>query len=282
MSKTRLWTLLVLVVGLMAALVAAGCGGDDDDSTSTGASSDTSSFDLITPGTLTAGSDIPYPPFEQGDPPDYEGFDIDLINEVADRMGLDTKIVDVPFFAITTGGGHGFDLAIAATTITPEREKAVDFSNPYFNAEQSMLVRADSDVKSIDDITSDTIVGAQDGTTGERYANDHTDADVRGFQQIDDAYNALKNGQVEAVFNDLPSTKSVADDSKGELTVAEKFDTGEEYGIVFRQEGTEPLRNAVNDALTEIKDDGTLTDLYQKWFDTDPPESLLSSTHQPS
>ena len=281
MRKTRLWTLLILVAGLIAAFAVAGCGDDDETTTTdTGAAAD---LQLNTDGVLTVGSDIPFPPFEQGDPPDYEGFDIDLINAVAERLGLTTEIVDVPFFAITSGGGQGFDLGIAATTITDEREQKVDFSDPYFNAEQSMLVRSDGDIKSIGDVTADTIVGAQDGTTGETYALENTDADLRPFEQIDDAYGALERGQVDAVFNDLPSTQTVADDSSGTLEVAETFDTGEEYGIVFRQEPqTEALREAVNDALQEIKDDGTLDGLYQTWFKTDAPESLLTATHEAS
>ncbi len=287
MSKTRLWTLVLLVVGLFAAVAVAGCG-DDDSTTSDSTSADsttggaTADLGLNTDGVLTVGSDIPFPPFEQGDPPDYEGFDIDLINEVATRLDLETEIVDVPFFAITSGGGQNFDLGIAATTITDEREEQVDFSDPYFNAEQSLLVAADGDIQSIDDITADTIVGAQDGTTGETYASENTDGDVRPFEQIDDAYGALERGQVDAVFNDLPSTQSVADDSNGDLTVAETFDTGEEYGIVFREEGTEALLEAVNGALQEIKDDGTLDELYQTWFQTDAPKSLLTSTHEAS
>ncbi|MBK5116220.1 MAG: transporter substrate-binding domain-containing protein, partial [Thermoleophilia bacterium] len=261
----------------------AACGDDDSSTSGDTTATDAGSADLglTKDGTLTAGSDIPFPPFEQGDPPDYEGFDIDLINDLAGRLGLETEIRDVPFFAITSGGGQGFDLGIAATTITPERERKVDFSDPYFNAEQSMLVAAGGDIKSIDDVTSDTIVGAQDGTTGETYASENTDADVRPFEQIDDAYGALERGQVDAVFNDLPSTQSVADDSGGALEVAQTFDTREEYGIVFRQEeATQALLEAVNGALQEIKDDGTLDELYQKWFQTDAPKSLLTATHE--
>lgn len=284
MSKTRLWMLLVLVVGLSAALVAAGCGDDDDDGGDGATTEETAGgFETITEGTLTVGSDIPFPPFEQGDPPDYEGFDIDLINEVADRLELETEIKDLPFDVLLAGGSGRYDLAIAATTIKPARENRVDFSNPYFNAEQSMLVRSDGGLKSIADVTSDTIIGAQDGTTGETYANENTDADVRPFQEIDDAYQALENGQVDAVINDLPSTQAVSECPKcgDTLEVVETFDTGEEYGIILA-EGDDALREAVNEALQEIKDDGTLNDLFQKWFKKDAPKSLLEATHEPT
>ncbi len=283
MRKTRLWTLLALVIGLTAAFGLAACGDDDSGSTdtTTGATGDTADLGLIEPGTLIVGSDIPFPPFEQGDPPDYEGFDIDLINEVADRLDLTTQIEDAPFDLLLQGGGGQFDLAIAATTITKPRENRVDFSNPYFLASQGLLVRADSDVTSFEDLDG-KIVGSQDGTTGETYANENTGAkEVRGFPEIDDAYNALLSEQVDAVVNDLPSVQDQADNSGGRLEVVADVETDEEYGVIFPQ-GTDALREAVNGAIQEIKDDGTLNDLYQEWFEIDVPESVLSATHEPS
>ncbi len=283
MGKTRLWTLLVLIVGLTAAFGVAACGDDEDETTTTDTEASTApaDLDLLKEGTLTVGSDIPFPPFEQGDPPDYEGFDIDLINEVADRLELETKIEDAPFDLLLQGGGGQFDLAIAATTITNPRENRVDFSDPYFLASQGLLVRADSDIASFDDLSGQT-VGAQDGTTGETYANENTDAgEVRGFPEIDDAYTALESEQVDAVVNDLPSVQDAADQSNGRLEVVDDVETDEEYGIIFPQGATD-LREAVNGALAEIKDDGTLNELYQEWFEIDVPEELLSSTHEPS
>jgi len=283
MRKTRLWTLLALIIGLTAAFGLAACGDDDSGSTTTtaAAATDTADLGLIKDGTLIVGSDIPFPPFEQGDPPLYEGFDIDLINEVADRLGLQTQIEDAPFDLLLQGGGGQFDLAIAATTITPARENRVDFSDPYFLASQGLLVRVDSDVTSFEDLEG-KIVGAQDGTTGETYANESSRAsEVRGFPEIDDAYNALLSEQVDAVINDLPSVQDQADNSGGRLEVVADVETDEEYGVILPQ-GTDALREAVNGALAEIKDDGTLNDLYQEWFEIDAPESVLSATHEPS
>lgn len=277
MRGTRSWLALGLIAVLIGGVVVAGCGDDDDGGdTTTAASGD---LDLLQEGTLTVGSDIPYPPFEQGDPPAYEGFDIDLINAVADEMGLETKIVDAPFDVILAGDTGRFDLSIAATTITEPRENRVDFSNPYFESEQSLLVRRDGDVQSIDDLTADSVVGAQDGTTGESYAEDNTDAEVRPFPEIDDAYNALSGGQVDAVINDLSSTSSVAGGNT-DLEVAETFPTDELYGIVFPQGSS--LVDAVNEALQTVKDNGTLAEIYQEWFNSEPPEKLLSATHDPS
>jgi len=280
MRGTRLWLVIGLVALLGCGLFVAACG-DDDDETTTSADSGGSSteLDLLSEGTLTVGSDIPYPPFEQGNAPDYEGFDIDLINAVAEEMGLETEIVDAPFDVILQGGQGRFDLSIAATTITPARENRVDFSDPYFEAEQSLLVQAGGDVASIDDITADSVIGAQDGTTGETYAEENTDAEVRPFPEIDDAYNALASGQVDAVLNDLPSTRAAVEDNP-DLEVAETFSTDELYGIVFPQDST--LVDPVNEALQTVKDNGTLADIYSEWFDEELPEDLLTATHDPT
>lgn len=279
-SKTRLWSTLVLLVGLLA-LVAAGCG-DDDESTSSESGSestatDTADLGLIEDGTLIVGSDIPYPPFEQGDPPDYAGFDIDLINAVTDDLGLETQIEDAPFDLILTGGGGQFDLSISATTITPAREQRVDFSDPYFVSSQGLLVQEGSDVASIDDLGG-RIVGAEDGTTGEAYATDNSDAsEVRGFPSIDDAFNALSVGQVDAVIADGPTVEDAEENKEG-LVVVENFPTDEEYGIVLPQ-GNPALVEAVNGALQTIKDDGRLDEIYMEYFDMPAPEVLLTSTH---
>lgn len=274
MRGTRLWLLIGMLALLASGLVAVGCGSDDE--TTTAGAVD---LGLLTEGTLTVGSDIPYPPFEQGDAPDYEGFDIDLINAVADEMGLETEIIDAPFDVILAGDTGRFDLSIAATTITDARENRVDFSDPYFEASQSLLVQAGGDIQSIDDITADTVVGAQDGTTGETYASENTDAEIRPFPEIDDAYNALTGGQVDAVLNDLPSTASVAS-ANPDLEVVETFETDELYGIIFPESDDTTLLDSVNEALATLKENGTLDDLYRQWFNTDAPAKVLDATHE--
>jgi polar amino acid transport system substrate-binding protein len=279
--------LLVLVAALtlgLTAFVAAGCGDDDEaDSTTTEAAStggdDSASLDLLEEGVLTVGSDTPYPPFEFGDPPDYDGFDIDLINAIAGELGLETAIVDAPFDVILAGQAGRFDLSIAATTITDARENRVDFSDPYFESEQSLLVQTDGEIQSIDDITADTVVGAEDGTTGETYATENTDADVRPFPSVDDAYNALVSGQVDAVFNDLPASAAAVESKEG-LEIVETFSTDEQYGIVFPEDS--PLVDPIDEALQTLKDDGTLGELYTEYFGEEVPEDLLTATHDPS
>jgi len=266
-----------MIAGLFATAFVAGCGDDEDDSS--GGGGEGADLGLIEDGTLIVASDIPFPPFEQGDPPDYEGFDIDLINAVAEEMDLDVEIQDQPFEVILAGAKGRFDLSIAATTIKPARENRVDFSDPYFEASQSLLVATDSDIASAEDITADTIVGAEDSTTGETFANDETDGDVRSFASINEAFTALDNGQVDAVINDLPSSAAAVEDSDGGLEIIEEFETEELYGIVI-PEDSDPLVEAVNEALATVKEDGTLDELYQEYFGTDAPDTVIDGTNE--
>lgn len=270
----RRWPFIALLTLLVAALVAAGCGGDDDEGQPAAGELQT-----IKEGTLTVGSDIPYPPFEFGRAPDYEGFDVDIVNAIGKKLELDVRFVKTPFDPIFRNLAQGrFDMVASAATITPEREGTVAFSVPYFNADQSLMVKKGSDIKTVDDLAG-KVIGAQLGTTGATYAKDETKAEtVRTYDLIDDAFKALQAGQIEAVINDFPVSK-YAEQSKPELVVVQTIATGEEYGLAFAKKSTE-LRRAVRDALNELKKDGTYEDIYRKWFKEDPPESLLKTDSQ--
>ncbi len=276
MTSTRRWSLVALLIGILAAAVAAGCGDDDETTTEGDGGATAAAIQTIQEGTLTVGSDIPYDPFEGGDPPDYEGFDIDVVNAIAENIGLDVEIKDTPFDTIFRDVAQGkFDMVASASTITPEREETVDFSNPYFQADQSLMVRSDSDIESTDDLAG-AIVGAQKGTTGAAYAQDETDAaTVRTYPEIGDAFTALNNTQVDAVINDFAISK-FAEESNPDLVVVERIPTEEYYGFAFAK-GNTALVDAVNGALQEIKDDGTYTEIYERWFDEAPPDSILQA-----
>ncbi len=279
MKKSRL-LLLMSALAVMAAMVLVACGGDDDSDTTPAATDDVSS-ELISAGTLTVGSDIPFPPFEFGKAPAYEGFDIDLINEVAKDLSLTTDIQDTSFDTIFIDVSQGkFDIVASASTITPEREQKVDFSDPYYEAEQALLVPEGSDIKTVEDIDGLT-VSAQDGTTGEAFANDETSAgSVRGFPNGPAAIAALQNGQVEATIIDQPVAQDAIDKNQGGFELATTIPTGELYGLALSQE-TPALLAAVNESLASMKTDGRLNDLYQKWFKIDAPEGVIDGTNTP-
>ena len=268
-GKLRAWPVVAILALAAALLVAAGCGDDDGGGGGGGAGLNT-----ITEGELRVGSDIPYAPFEFGRAPDYEGFDVDIVNEIARRLDLEPRFVKTPFDPIFRNLAQGrFDMVASATTITPERQQTVDFSDPYFPADQSLMVKRGSDVRTVDDLAGKTI-GAQLGTTGAEYARNETDAEnVRTYDLIDDAFNALQSGQIEAVINDFPVSK-YAERSKQDLVVVQTIQTDENYGLAFAKESTE-LQRRVNEALQEMKDDDTYTEIYRKWFEEDPPDRIF-------
>jgi len=280
MKKSRL-LLLTSALAVMAAMVLVACGGDDSDSDTAPAASGDVASELITDGTLSVGSDIPFPPFEFGKPPDYEGFDIDLVNAIAGDLGLETEIQDTSFDTIFIDVSQNkFDLAASASTITPEREQVVDFSDPYYEAEQALLAPEGSDISTVEDLAGLT-VGAQDGTTGEAFANDETNADsVRGFPNGPAAIAALRNGQVEATIIDQPVAQDAIDKGQGGFELATTIPTGELYGLAMSQT-TPALLAAVNESLASMKTDGRLDELYQKWFKVDAPEGVINGTNTP-
>jgi polar amino acid transport system substrate-binding protein len=278
MTKTRLWMLLALVGILAAAMVAAGCGGDDDDDEGDGGATG-EDLGLIQEGQLSVGTDTPFPPFEIGQPPNISGYDIDVMNAIGEQLGLTVEYTDTGFGTIFRDTANGqFDTAAAASTITAGRENTVDFSDPYYEAQQALLVPEDSDIASVDDL-SGAIVGAQDGTTGETYANDETDAsEVRGFPEGPNAISALATGQVDAVIIDQPVAADAVE-KQGGMEIVEEIATNELYGFAVAPDN-DALREAMNSALTTLKEDGTIESLYEQYFQTTPPDSVLTGTNE--
>lgn len=257
----------------LAALTAAGCG-DDEDTTDEGAAA--GEIELIEPGTLTVGSDIPYPPFEQGKPPDYTGFDVELMDEIAARLDLETKWVDTSFGTIFADLQAGkFDIVASATTITPGRSKRVLFSDPYFSSDQALTAQVDGDIASIEDLTADDTVSVQQGTTGQEYAEKNTDATIQQYPAGTAAFLAVVNGQADASLQDLPVATEAAR-KYSELEVVETLPTGEEYGFPTQLENT-ALADAVSDALKQVIEDGTYAEVYERWFRTEPPRQFQPS-----
>jgi ABC-type amino acid transport substrate-binding protein len=268
------FTAVAAVLAIAAVAVGAGCGGDDDNGGETTAAE--GQLNTIESGKLIVGSDIPYAPFEQGREGNYEGLDIDLVNEIGKRLGLTVEVQDTSFDTIFRDLAQGkFDMVASSTTITPEREKTVSFSDPYYLADQSLMVKKGSDITTVDDVAGKT-VGAQKGTTGADFAEDQTDASsVRTYGEIGDAFNALEAGQIEAVINDCPISK-YAERAHPNLVVIQVLTTGENYGFPFQKDATD-LREAVNGALADMTDDGTYDSIVEKWVGTDPCKGITSA-----
>jgi polar amino acid transport system substrate-binding protein len=257
---------LVLVV----ALVAAGCGGDDDEGSS-GAQSggETQLQDLITPGTLTVGTELPAPPFWIGD--DYDsltgGFEVDFAKEMAKRLGINqVKFVEMPFGALVAGSKCDCDIDFSQVTITPDRDKVVDFTEPYFDANQGVLARKGITVASVDDAKK-LQWGAQINTTGTQFLSDkiQPDKETRIFDKTVDAFAALNAGQIQAIMLDTPIVLgAVKEKQVKDAEVVGQFKTGETYGAVVNR-GSKNLA-AFNTAIKAMKADGFRDQLFKKYF----------------
>jgi polar amino acid transport system substrate-binding protein len=276
MRKTRLAAIFAVLLLALTSVAVVGCGGGDDSTTGGGGgpSSETGGGEP-----LTVGSDIPYPPFEQGKPGNYTGFDIELMEAIAEKLGRKAEFTDTSFETIFRDVAQGkFEAVISAATITEEREKAVDFSNPYYLSEQAVLVKEGSDIKSLEDLDGKT-VAAQQGTTGLELAKEKLgDSEIRPYPEGPDAVNALKAGTVEGVIIDAPVAQNAVEKSGG-VEIAEKVPTEETYGIAVGQGETE-LLDEINKALKEVEQDGTYKTIYEKWFHLEPPKEIESETHE--
>jgi polar amino acid transport system substrate-binding protein len=260
------------------ALAASACGGDDTDTTADpgtdGEAAEGADLDLVSDGTLTVCSEVPYEPFEFEDPDSeigYSGFDIDLIAAIADTAGLQTAVVNTGFDALTSGAAMTAgtcDVAASAMTITPERAENIDFSDPYYEALQSLLVPAGSDITGIGDLTEGVVVGVQSGTTGEAYAQENVNgADIRSFEAGGDLFTALAAGQIDAILQDLPVNAEFARNNDAE--VVEEYPTDESYGFAMQQGREDDLQDVINDGLQQLRDDGTYDEIYDRYFATE-------------
>ncbi len=249
-----------------ALVLAAGCGGGGSAGSGDGGGGSETQ-------TVTVASNIAYPPFEFNEGGEPTGFDIDLMNAVAEEAGFEVEYQNVRFDGIVQGLASGqYEAAISAMTITEERAQQVDFSEPYFNADQSLMVQAGSDIESTEDL-GDATIGVESGTTGALEATELEEAgeagEVRTFNTVTDAFTALENGQVNAVINDFPVSQDRQQQSEG-LEIVQNIPTGEQYGIAFPQDSE--LIGPVNEALATIKENGTYAEIYQKWFDQEPEQ----------
>jgi len=257
-----------------AALLLTACGGGGGQSPAGSATGSAANFSLVKAGTLTACSEVPYPPFEVEDPSKpsgYGGYDIDLLQAIADKLGLKLAVQDVSFDALQSGttlAAGQCDVGASAITITDKRKANLDFTDPYYDSLQSLLVPANSDIKSIDDLAGKN-VAVQQGTTGQTYATEHApDANLSAFPGDGEMWPALQAGQVDAILQDLPVNVVHAKADKNYVIVQE-FDTGEQYGYALAKDKNPELLAAINTELKKLRDDGTYQKIYDSYFAAD-------------
>ena len=265
-----------LILGtVVLALLFAACAEENGATTGSGGGSnqpaecDVENPPTLEPGVLTVATDRPaYPPWFEGSPKHYSGFEGELATEIADRMGLDIKWVVEPFNKSYAPGAKDFDFDINEISITPEREQAVDFSDGYFDNNQGILAPEGSpltDASSLDDLKQFQF-GAQVGTTSLTFINSKIQPDepAKVYDTTNDAKSALQSGQIDALVTDVVTTVFLRDFEIKDTVVAGQYPTNEQFGMLFEQGN--PLRDCINQVLAGIKEDGTLDSLQKEWL----------------
>lgn len=257
-----------------AGAVLAGCG--NSNATSTDSSSDAKSDEkkgmaLIEDGKLTVVAELGFAPFEYMDEKTGEpvGFDVDVINAVAEKMGLTASYLPNQKFdtlvPIIKQGGKA-DVSIAAITITDERLESVDFSEPYLDSNQAIVVaKGSSETEETLNDASKQVV-CQGGTTGDEWIGENLPDAVRvPVDDVTAALTGVQTGLYQAMVVDLPVASYMLAQSFSDLQIVKEIPTGEQYGIAVSKDNPE-LTQAVNKALEDMKSDGTMKEIETKWF----------------
>ncbi|MCA1692164.1 MAG: transporter substrate-binding domain-containing protein [Actinobacteria bacterium] len=250
-------------------VVAIGCGDDDDDE---GAAGSGSGIRTIKSGVLTVCSDIPYAPFEFEEGGKSVGIDLDLVAAIASDLGLRAEVKDTDFDGIFAALAAGqCDLIASSVSITDERKQSNEFTQGYYEIQQSLLVRkADAALYNSLDALKGRTIGVQSETTGEAYAQSAaTGATIKSFTGADELFTALKAGQIDGVVQDYPVNAYNATHG-GDTTVSARFQTQpEQYGFVIKK-GNVALRDAVDASLSKIRSSGQYDEILRRYLGAAP------------
>ena len=215
------------------------------------------------------GTNASFPPFEYVEDGEIVGFDIDLVREIAELQGFEVEFRDISFDSLPAGIASGsLDIVAAGLTITEKRKEVYAFSDPYYSANQSVLVHQDSE----EDLTvlfGDNDIGVQTGTTGDTWVRDKllaTDiltGEIRNYDSYVFVIRDLSNKNIDAAVLDKPVAETYSKNNPVKL-VAELI-TGEEYGIAVAKDNKE-LQAEINEGLAKVKENGTMDELIEKYF----------------
>lgn len=258
--------------GVAAASMLGACGNSSSTQASTDSSDD--SYTLVTDGKLTCVCNAAFPPFESMDENtgEMEGFDIDLASALAEKMGLESVWLPSQQFdtivPLIKAGGKA-DCAITGMTITDKREKEIDFTDPYLDSNQAIVVLKTATAKDEDSLdVAGMQICAQSGTTGGDWAQENlTKATYVPLDDVVQCLTGVSTGLYNAAVCDLPVASNLVNTSYTDCEISVEIPTGEQMGIGVSKDNPN-LTKALNDALSQIKDDGTMDELETKWFGT--------------
>lgn len=255
--------LIALMLSILMVCSLAACASKQD---SASASTETASTEASgEEKTLTMATNVAFPPYEFYENEQPAGIDVDIATAICEKLGYKLEIMDIEFGAILGAVSSGkADFTMAGLTVTEERKQSVDFSSSYATGIQSIIVKEDSDIASVDDLAGKKI-GTQRGTTGYLYcSDDFGDENVVAYDDGLTAVQMLNNGQVDCVVIDNAPAKEFIAANPG-LKLLDTAYVEESYAIGIGKGNTE-LKDAINTALEELKADGTLQAIVDKYI----------------
>lgn len=267
----------VLLAGMMCVSLAA-CGGKKADETAADttavATTETTEtteaadgeFTTVADGVLTMGTNAAFPPYEYKEGDQIVGIDAEIAQALADKLGLKLEILDMDFASLITAIQAGkIDISLAGMTVTEERKQNVDFTDSYSTGVQVIIVKDGSDVTTVDDLANDKIIGVQEGTTGHLYCSDDYGEDhVIAYTNGATAVQALLQDKVDCVVIDQQPAKEFVAANEG-LKILDTEYVVEDYAAAVSKDNP-ALTAALNKALQELKDDGTIQSILDKYI----------------
>ncbi len=269
MARRTRHVLALLPAAALALTALAGCA----TSTNSGSGDSGGGVKLVKEGKLVTCTHLSYKPFQYSEGDKTVGFDVDLVDLVAKKLNVQQEILDTAFEGIQNGQSLNVgdcDVAAAAMTITEDRKKALDFSDPYFDAEQALLVKKGTGYKDLAALKGKKL-GVQQSTTGEIYANENKDKfgyEVVQFEDLTLQETAVRTGAIDAAINDNGPLYDYAKEFSDTEVTAE-FPTGDKYGIGVKKDN-KPLLDTINQVLKDAKSSGEYDKIYEKWFGKKP------------
>ncbi|MDO4848807.1 MAG: ABC transporter substrate-binding protein [Coriobacteriia bacterium] len=257
----------VAALGAAGALALAGCGSSKGGASASDAEA---AYTLVEEGKIIVASDLANPPLDYVENNQNKGFEVELMEAVAEKLGLTCEYLPAMKFdaiiPLIKQGGKA-DVGVSNFTITDERKAEIDFSDPYLDSNQGVVTRADAEKDSADTLNADGVkIACQSGTTGETWAQENLPlATIVSLDDPVQAVTGVSTGLYDAAAADLPVMSYLCSQSFTDCKVAIEVPTGEQYGIVVSKDNP-GLTQKINDALAELEADGTIADLQIKWF----------------
>ncbi|KLT17523.1 hypothetical protein AA980_12820 [Neobacillus vireti] len=231
---------------------------------------------------IRVGLNVGYVPWEFKEGNNLVGVEVDIISEAIKRLDKEPEWIATPWTGLFAGLlAQKFEVAAAGITIKPDRIKEMDFTSPYYDSDQSLTTKTGSGIESMEDMKG-KVIGVESGTTGDQWVQDHKDeykfSEIKLYNSLQDAMMDLEAGRIDGEVSDIPASLYYTKD-KEKLKVVERIITNEKYGLAFRKGDT--LGVEFNRVMDEMKKDGTMAKIYEKWFGEAPSEDSSTVTILP-